>query len=283
MKVKCFAKLNLSLNVYKKQGLFHPIDSIAVSVDIFDTISLTLRNDSEVTVSGTNIPLRQNTAYKAAVAFQRRFGTCGCDIAVEKHIPVGAGMGGSSADAVGVVYCLCKLHQKETSSEEVRQICAEVGSDVNMMLTGGLCRMKGKGDDVQKLPLQDKLFFAVTLFPQGVLSKDVFARWDSFRTVGASVDNDILSQVLCDGRVQEATAMFCNGLQHASQSFNDYAENYLSTCENLQLHPCMTGSGSAYFVAFERETLARNATRQLQQQGYNTILCQSVGCGVQIV
>ena len=75
MKVKVFAKLNITLNVGKKQGDFHKVNSVAVSVDIFDTVSVTPRQDNQVTVSGMSLPVDKNIAYKAADLFLKKLDT----------------------------------------------------------------------------------------------------------------------------------------------------------------------------------------------------------------
>ena len=121
MKVKVNAKLNLSLNVYQKVGERHQISSVAVSVNIFDVVQVTKREDSNVTVSGMDMPLQNNVAYKTAVAFAKTFDTCGVDVIITKGIPMGAGMGGSSADSSAVIYCMCKLFDVDVNSQQIKQ------------------------------------------------------------------------------------------------------------------------------------------------------------------
>ena len=100
MKVKVYAKLNLTLNVTGRRNGFHDIDSLAVSVDIYDEIQASPRSDRAVTVRGMpSVNDADNSACKAACAFVRAFGSCGADITVNKGIPFAAGMGGSSGSA----------------------------------------------------------------------------------------------------------------------------------------------------------------------------------------
>ncbi|MCM1195408.1 MAG: 4-(cytidine 5'-diphospho)-2-C-methyl-D-erythritol kinase, partial [Firmicutes bacterium] len=146
MKVKSYAKLNLTLNVSGVKNGFHDIDSLVTSVDIYDVVNVDTRNDGRINVEKLKgIRNERNAAYKAADAFIRRFGSFGVDVVIDKGIPFGAGMGGSSADAAAVIYCMCKLFDIEENSDEVQNICAEVGSDVSFMLRGGFGRMRGKG------------------------------------------------------------------------------------------------------------------------------------------
>ena len=142
MKVQVCAKLNLTLNVFERQGKFHPIDSIATTVDICDVVTVTKRLDNLVTVSGVKgVEPCNNTAYKVAVAFCKQFGTTGVDISITKGIPFGGGFGGSSAVGSAVAYCMCKIFG--VSLDQVADICAETGSDLTFLLHGGLARPTG--------------------------------------------------------------------------------------------------------------------------------------------
>mgnify|MGYP001623753385 FL=1 len=107
-KVRSWAKLNLSLNISGVSGGYHLLDSVVCSVDICDTVCAKARSDALVNVymhglGSENIPPEKNNAVRAGEAFVAAFGTRGADIDIYKDIPLGAGLGGSSADAAGVL------------------------------------------------------------------------------------------------------------------------------------------------------------------------------------
>ncbi len=270
MKDFAFSKINLSLNVGEKSGEFHPIDSVAVSVDCHDTVWVTLRRDAKVVVRGCKgIEPKNNVAYKAASKFCCVFGTKGCNVRIKKRIPIAAGMGGSSADAAAVVRCLCKLHDMDVKSEEVHALCASLGSDVNFLLHGGLARMTGKGDDLGFFRLKEQLFFAVTVFDKQLFAGDIYARFDEVG--GESCDNEQLLALLQSCNLSQVS--MCNGLQRAA-TFNDgFAADYLSFCRQNSLRCCMTGSGSAFFVPFNNKKEAQKAVKKLRSGGFKTFLC----------
>lgn len=275
MKCKAYAKLNLSLNVFPKQGEFHPIDSVALSVDIFDEVEVTSRNDAEVNVFCSGVPQDRNTAYKAACEFARRFGTLGCDIEIHKHIPIGAGMGGSSADAAAVVRCLCKLRNVDVESGEIHSLCASVGSDVNFLLRGGLARMTGKGDDLQLGKLASPLFFAVTVASTPLSAKEVYAGFDKVGS-DAFCDNDRLFLLLQNGENEKAISLFSNGLTKSALTLADSVENYLNFCRKQGFSCVMTGSGSAFFIACENAEKARGISELLNKNGFTTFVCRAI-------
>ncbi len=281
MKVKVWAKLNLSLNVYPKEQ-FHPIDSVAVSVNLGDTVSVKRSKSTQITLRGCKgIPVQDNIAYKAACAFVQRFATNGCDIKIKKRIPQGAGMGGSSADAAAVICCLCYLYGVEKDSPEVKQLCSQLGSDINFMLYGGLARLTGKGDDIRHLDNYPDLYFAVTFFDKQLLTKDVYNRFDELAQNGVLCDNDKLVELLEQQNTTQALALFCNGLQNSALSLSNYAQDYLNFCSEQNFRCNMTGSGSAFYIAFASLDEAKFATKLLKSHGFKTKCLSYVSWGIQ--
>lgn len=275
MKDLAFSKINLSLNVENISGKFHPIDSVVVSVDCCDVVSVTPRKDFIVNVGKCkNIRPQENVACKAAREFCRVFGTRGCNVRIKKRIPLAAGLGGSSADAASVVRCLCKIYDVDIKSEKVHELCAELGSDVNFLLHGGFARMTGKGDDLEFLHLSKPIYFAVTVFDRQLFAKDVYARFDE---VGGEIcNNDRLLAALMDGDFSALS--ICNGLQRAATVDDNFAEKYLSFCKNNALNCCMTGSGSAFFVPCAQKSDAQKVTKKLRSVGFKTFICKNYPC-----
>ncbi len=303
MKVKVYAKLNLTLAVAARQGQFHPIDSVVTSVDVFDTVQVTPRGDGAVTLQcDLPLPAEANSAYRAAEAFVCAFGSCGADISVVKGIPEGAGMGGSSADAAAVVYCMCKLFGVDVRSAAVHELCARLGSDVNFMLCGGLAQMRGKGDDLTFSALARPLYFALTTFDVQLSTAQVYAEYDKlFADATLPVyPQDVLdplhifagdvSVLPADKRLGAAAVLAAadlggqcfNDLESAAQQLDGYAKLYLAFAGE-RFKCTMTGSGSAYYVLFTSRSAAEQAAELLNSAGFCTRVCRSVPTGIQIV
>lgn len=277
MKVKVYAKLNLSLNVFSKQGNFHPIDSVVTSINLFDQVDVVARKDKKVVIKGF-MPTKENIAYKTAVAFVSQFDTNGVTIAIKKGIPVGSGMGGSSADAAGVIYCMCNLFNVDIGCQKVSDLCATLGSDISFMLHGGLARMQGKGDDVTFGQCPDILHFAITCFAVGMSAAEVYQEFDNLPTQ-PHVDCAKMFQLLCDGEIP--LQMQNNNLQSACQSLTAYAQGYLHCARDLGYLPNMTGSGSAYYVWCNNQQDAENVAEQLKNRGFSCIVVHSVPYGIE--
>ncbi len=75
----------------------------------------------------------------------------GITIDIEKNIPLTAGLGGGSSDAAAVINGMDKLFHLHISPDEKIAIGAELGMDVCYCVIGGLCRVGGIGNDIQKL------------------------------------------------------------------------------------------------------------------------------------
>ncbi|MFQ7077003.1 MAG: hypothetical protein ACLRSW_03215 [Christensenellaceae bacterium] len=135
------------LDVTGRAGGYHLLDSFVASVDLFDLVCVGKRKDKLVSVTmhgmdGEGIPPERNNALKAGEAFVGRFSTAGADVTVYKNIPMGAGLGGSSADAAGVLNAMAKLYGIDDKAA-LGELADALGSDTRYMLDGGFCRMRG--------------------------------------------------------------------------------------------------------------------------------------------
>lgn len=293
MNVRVYAKINLTLSVGARNGAFHPVDGIVTSIDLFDSVEVTARRDGKILLhSDLALPCQKDSAFRAAQAFKNRFSSDGVDISVVKGIPVGAGLGGSSADAAAVVYCMCKLFGADPLSAEVRDVCAGVGSDVNFMLRGGLARMRGKGDDLVFSSLKRQLYFALTTFDVPMSTADVYSRFDRLtlgKSPAAAVEpeewrffaRDVSDKSASVAEQLDVSAMCRNDLQAAARSLDGYAEEYLAFAREIDCKCTMTGSGSAYYVPFTSLSEAQHTARLFNDKGFVTRVCRSVPYGIE--
>lgn len=203
IRLRAFGKVNLSLNITgknAKSGL-HELDSVMMSVDVFDTVTVTERTDGDICVAFVNADIdgQNNTAYKAAKAVHDVIGGCGYDIWIEKGIPIGAGLGGSSADGAAVLRAF-DLFYRLPDKLDMRALALSIGSDVPFMLTGGLARVTGTGEDM--FFMENKLsMFAIGLMSDSVSTAAAYAEFDRLYGGGkyCPTDNDKLCELLLAG------------------------------------------------------------------------------------
>ena len=262
VKVKSYAKINLTLEIKGIEGGFHMLDSLVASVDLFDLILLKKRKDKQSTVrmkgmASEEIPTEQNNAYKAALAFSKRFDCCGADITVYKNIPIGAGLGGSSADVVGVLNGMAKLYGID-DREALGELADRLGSDTRYMLTGGFARMQGRGEKVFFFDTDLTLHFLLLCPETSVSAGGCYRRYDVLPKTLDLKENftEECLAALQQNNQNGVGRYVMNDLFPAAASLNSdvlTAKEALTSFSPLAVE--MTGSGSCVFALFETREL----------------------------
>ena len=178
MRLKARAKINWTLDIVgQRTDGYHLMDMLMQPVTLADNITLAPAEEITLTTGGS--PLlpadEKHLAYRAAKALKQHTGcTGGATIHVEKHIPVGAGMGGGSADAAGVLVGLNKLWGLNLPQEELEAIGLTLGADVPFCIRGGLTRTTGIGEVMQNLPCGRNWPLVVIQPCEGLSTKEIF-------------------------------------------------------------------------------------------------------------
>lgn len=262
VRVKSYAKINLTLDITGIQGRFHTVDSVVASVDICDVITAKKRKDKNVTVTmhgegSENIPYEYNNAAKAAEAFVEKFATCGADITVWKNIPIGAGLGGSSADAAGVLNAMARLYKTDDFGA-LKELADGLGSDCGYMLTGGWARLGGRGETVKKLNSSLKLDVGILVPQGGVSSAQCYRRCDSFPK--EIFTSGLAESAVVSGDKRLLCKCLSNGLTKAAEQLNCGVSECIQQLKAFDpLGVNMTGSGSAVFAVFENDQFLQYA------------------------
>lgn len=259
IRLSAFAKLNLTLDVLGKDALgYHSIDSLVTTVDLFDRIVVRRRRDKKISLTmhglgSEGIPPEKNNAYLAAEHFSERFKTAGAEITVYKNIPIGAGLGGSSADAAGVLRALSKLYGIEDFSA-LKELADKLGSDTGYLLTGGARRLRGRGERVEKVGPFPPMHFLLLCPRANVSTKLCYQASDEFPPAEPQTERAL--SYLLKGNLKEAAGFFSNGLYPAAKKLCPAVERAKEELESFSpLATCMTGSGSGVFALFESEEL----------------------------
>ena len=164
MKVKAAAKINLMLDILGTlPDGYHSLFMIMQSVDCCDTVEVNRAETGTgkivIRTADERVPKdERNIAYKAAQAFFEETGVKnpGIEIAIEKKIPMAAGLAGGSADAAGVLYCLNSIFETDLPLLELARVGERVGADVPFSLIGGTALCMDKGGVIAPLrPLQN--------------------------------------------------------------------------------------------------------------------------------
>lgn len=267
--VKSYAKLNIALKIVGEKDGYHMLDSVVSSVDKFDVITAKKRNDDKILITFTGkygfTPKCQadTNAYKAVELFMKEFGVKGVDVTVKRNIPTAGGMGASSADIAGVLYALKKLYKVEG---DIKPLADKLGSDAGYLLTGGFARITGRGEIVEKLPIDQKYYYVVIYAKSGVNTKDCFAFYDEKFKGLSSVDVDSSIKALSDGDLKALAKVSGNDLYLPASSLNSEINKNLDALKSLSPdYCCMTGSGSTCFSIYKEYEMASWAYFKLKK------------------
>ncbi|MDE6690997.1 MAG: hypothetical protein K2K04_03420 [Clostridia bacterium] len=262
VRVKSYAKINLTLDIVGVKDGYHMIDSVVASIDLCDVITAKKRSDGLVSVTmhgegSEAIPHENNNAAKAAEEFVKRFGCAGADITVWKNIPMGAGLGGSSADVAGVLNAMAKLYGVSDFAA-VKDIADGLGSDCGYMLTGGWARISGRGQIVKRLDSNLKFDIGLLVPKSGVSTAECYRVCDDLPR-GAMTSGQAENAVLACDR-EGLCASLSNGLTAAAVKLNGDVGECISELESFApLGVNMTGSGSGVYAVFENDMFLRYA------------------------
>lgn len=265
VRTKAYAKINLSLDVKGVEGGFHMIDSFVATTDLYDSVVAKKRKDGKiiVTMSGLDyekIPLEGNNVEKAARSFSERFSCGGASISVFRNIPVGAGLGASSADVAGTLLALSKLYRKDSAKDFclLEELANESGSDTAYLLRGGFKRLLGRGERIEPLPPYEKkkLYFLAICPETGVSAGECYRAFDELKKTYVPSTQACIDAFVA-GDLETLGKHLSNRLADAAFSLNPDAERALFEAKSFSpLGATLTGSGSAAIALFDSREMA---------------------------
>ena len=200
------AKINFCLYVLgKRPDGYHEVETVLQMVSLYDNIALEpLPSAVELVCDAPGVPSdSSNLVVRAALllkdSFPRRKGL-GCRIKLEKNIPVGAGLGGGSGNAAGVLWGLNLLWDLKLKKEDLMVLAAHLGSDVPFFLCSPLARGTGRGERVVPLHPAKKMDI-ILVFPRfSIAASVVYANKNLKLTTGGNnismLEKNLLQQDL---------------------------------------------------------------------------------------
>ena len=280
MRIAARAKINWTLDIVgKRKDGYHLMDMLMQPISLSDDITLLPQEELTLSVSGfprVN-PGPENLALRAAVLLKQATGyTGGASIHVHKRIPVGAGMGGGSADAAGVLAGLNRLWGTGLTQAELETLGLQLGADVPFCLRGGLQRAQGVGELLTPLPCGG-LYWLVVIQPcPGLSTKEVFSRF-SLEACEGKPDTQGAAEALAQGDWRRLCSCLGNVLQTVSAELRpEISEAITALRAQGAAGAWMTGSGSAVFGLFTSAPAARAAAQSLRPRWRST--CMSHTC-----
>ena len=168
--IRSNAKLNLGLKIEEKRDDgYHNISTFMQEISLYDEIQLAHNNSNLINLSLKGLPTpndSSNLCYIAAKAFLDRYDiNTGIDITLNKTIPIGAGLGGGSSNAVSVVKGLAKLFDIQVNEEAIKLMVSNAGADIPFFIKGGLQLSEGIGHDLTTVQPLLKNYYFLLIYP----------------------------------------------------------------------------------------------------------------------
>ena len=250
IRIKCPAKLNLTLEVVnKREDGFHNINSIMQLISLYDYLDILVEksDNNQIVLSGNSseIPYNEkNLVYKATDLFLKETNLNGYTIKIniEKNIPIAAGLAGGSTDGAGTFYGLNILFDNILSKENLHKLCASLGSDLNVCLEGGCLLATSRGENVERLPFTDMPVTLVKPKNLGISAKEAYTKYSAKEFKPKYHNTEKMIEALNKG--DDIRPFLYNDLEYAV--FDDYDE--LQFIKSKLPNSIMSGSGSTYFV-----------------------------------
>ena len=279
MLLKAFAKINWSLDItgVRPDG-YHLMDMVMQPISLSDDIELFPASGLSIFTDGYP-PTRAdptNLAYRAAELLRTRLSVSGgVRIVLHKNIPMGAGLGGGSADAAAVMHGLNRLWSLELSTEHLESLGLLLGADVPFCLRGGLVRTRGIGEQLEDHFCHTNYWLLVFQPCRALSTRAIFEAYHSSADISRPDTQGVLS-ALSSGNTSLLSASIGNVLESVSSSRCPEISEAVSRLQgNGAFAAGMTGSGSAVFGAFRSRPLAEKAAVSLSRL-YRTIhLCHT--------
>ena len=261
------AKINLFLRICGKTDAgYHFLDSAIVFTRFGDRLTIEPANNDQLAIIGEFASglesLDDNLVMTALKGFRAAGGVIGgLSITLEKNIPVGAGLGGGSADAAALLRAVNALSLMPLGKGALYHLAASLGADVPVCLAGGCQRIAGIGEDMTPVDLNftGSILLVNPRIP--LPTKDVFTRF----TGPMSGFAGSLSNLDAAGMIGLG-----NDLTTAAIELAPAINNCLDLLAESKgaIATTMSGSGASCFALFDHIDNAEIAATEFEIAGY---------------
>lgn len=246
------AKINIGLHITQKRpDNFHNLESFFYPIGWRDVVEiLPNSNKTQLTIFGNAIQgnPEENLCMKAYRLLKRDYQLPHVHIVLQKNIPIGAGLGGGSSNAVAVLKILNTLFKLQIKDKQLCDYALKLGSDTAFFVDPKPTIVKGRGDILQPINLSLDKYHIVVIFPKVHVSTA-----EAYRNIKVKQRTETIENLLqlCTSKWQT----------HLSNDFEAYVFHKYPIVENLKsrmisegaFYASMSGSGSAVFGLFEEQ------------------------------
>ena len=269
IKLKSWAKINLSLNLIKRlSNNYHSIESLITFVQIFDEIKIKTINKKEHKISFSGKFSKgigkRNTVYKLLKLLEKKkIINKKFEINIKKNIPQKSGMGGGSMNAASILSYFMKKRILNISNKKAKDLAYKVGSDVVL----GLEKKNSilfKNKKIGRLNKKIDFHVLIVMANEGCSTKYIFSKVKKYsKPLYFNINK----------RFFETNYLVQSNNDLENVVFKKYSKiknlkYFLSNLPNI-VFTRMTGSGSGLVAYFKSKKAANNAARIFRRKYKN--------------
>lgn len=284
IKEMAYAKINLFLDVTSRRpDGFHDLHTVMHHISLSDELIIhrcpaKTRSIKMFVDGAVHVPVdSKNLAYRAAELYMSHLGVNGAiEIHLKKNIPVGAGLGGGSADAAATLRAMNRLYKRALSPSTLTELAKTLGSDVPFCLNMKSAYCSGRGEIMTPIVVPKTFHFVIGIADEFVSTPkayealdEMYANFDGSIPFGSE---SVLPKLL--------NYLFYAGTREKLQLYNIFEDAVLPMCKGAKkiktilqsfkpLGVLMSGSGPAVYAVFESIGPAYEARDTLQRAGYH--------------
>lgn len=281
MKVKAYAKVNISLDIIEKRKSdgYHLLRMIMQNIDLYDEITVE-KQKCGITIKCNKpyVPTdERNLAYKVAKLFKDKFnieeGVC---ISIKKNIPVAAGLAGGSTDGAAVLKAMNEMFNVNASDEELMELGLELGADIPYCIKGGTALCEGIGEKVTQLkPFKDKILVLVKP-PFGVSTKFVYQEFNLEKVL-----NNPKTEELIEAMAKDDLDYVCSNMKNLLENVTLRKHKILiSIKEEMKFlgakGAMMSGSGPTVFAIFDDMLKAQRCFEKMKEKYDDVFITRTI-------
>ena len=252
------AKINLGLNILRKrEDGFHDLETIFYPVALKDCLEIISTGNNETIIEYTSSGLiidgaaENNLCIKAYHLLKKDFSELpSIKMHLHKAIPMGAGLGGGSADGAFALKLLNEKFRLGLSTEQLIKHAAQLGSDGPFFVINKSCFATGRGEILEEINI-DLSFYKIVLINPGI---HINTGW-AFTQLQPALPQHSIKEI-----IQQPITTWKDALQ------NDFENAVFATHSEIKrikerlyelgaVYAAMSGSGSTVFGLFEKDTL----------------------------
>ena len=264
------AKVNLFLHVTgRRADGYHLLQTVFRLLDFGDTVYIRRRTDGIIRRAHDipSVPEEDDLCIRAARLLKEHSGsTLGADIALEKRVPMGGGLGGGSSDAATVLLALNHLWNLKLSRSTLQALALKLGADVPVFVFGQNAWAEGIGEALQPIALQPAWYVVLTP-PVHVSTAQVFASEELTRntipTTIAAFSGELSGTGLPGSRMKnDLEPVVCRQYPMIASCLD-----WLNQFSQAR----MSGSGASVFAEFATRAEAESVLAKLAQENAGKI------------